>query len=942
MKRMLVNATQPEELRLALVDGQRIYDLDIEHPGRRSRKANLYKGKITRVEPSLEACFVDYGSQRHGFLPLKEISRQYFKEGVDLREKKSIKDLVAEGTEVLIQVEKEERGNKGAALTTFISLAGRFLVLMPNNPRAGGVSRRIDGADRNELRDAMKDLQAPNGMGVIARTAGVGRTAEELQWDLDYLIQLWHAIETASADKKAPLLVYEESRLIIRALRDYYNPDVGEILVDDPTVYEQAREFMEQVMPNNLPKLKFYQDETPLFSRFQIEGQIQSAFQREVQLPSGGSIVIDVTEALTAIDINSARATKGADIEETATNTNLEAADEIARQLRIRDTGGLVVVDFIDMHSNRNQRAVEERLRDAVRMDRARIQIGKISRFGLLELSRQRLRPSLGESAHVICPRCSGQGNIRSVESLSLSVLRLMEEESMKENTGQVICQLPVPAATFLLNEKRQMLAEVEARCGVGLLIVPNEQLETPHFIIDRKRDGEVLDGPKSRSYRLEKTEISDVETPIGGPAKTNPANVEQAVVQSIKPKAPKPEGKKATAGASLIAGLVSFFKNLLGLGDNKKKAAKGKNAKGRNRSNNNNRRRNQQGRGRDQRGSQNANRGQRGAKGRGNNQGDNQKRNDNRRTKDAKNQGAKKDQASENNAQKQERKQDRNDNRRNQTRNGGKARNDRNQVDASADNKDQGERKPRNRNQRGNAEKPEAQVDKEAVEAQVAATEQAAAETGNGPAADTQEGDGGSNQQRARRSRRGGRRRRRPADGQTDAGNADVNGNIAGPEAAASDVDGNTVAKASQQKEPQQKESAQQDLVIEVPAAKAEKSAEKKPVEKKPKTASESTAKLESDTDSKAVKQPKPQATPQSELKASEKPAEKAQAELSKAEAPKTEVKAEAKPEIKQPAQATPAKAEPVAEKPKAKPELEVKPEASKPKEPPRQPFFE
>jgi ribonuclease E len=911
MKRMLVNATQPEELRLALVDGQRIYDLDIEHPGRRSRKANLYKGKITRVEPSLEACFVDYGSQRHGFLPLKEISRQYFKEGVDLREKKSIKDLVAEGTEVLVQVEKEERGNKGAALTTFVSLAGRFLVLMPNNPRAGGVSRRIDGADRNELRDAMKDLQAPNGMGVIARTAGVGRTAEELQWDLDYLIQLWHAIETASADKKAPFLVYEESRLIVRALRDYYNPDVGEILVDDQVVYDQAREFMEQVMPNNLPKLKFYQDETPLFSRFQIEGQIQSAFQREVQLPSGGSIVIDVTEALTAIDINSARATKGADIEETATNTNLEAADEIARQLRIRDTGGLVVVDFIDMHSNRNQRAVEERLRDAVRMDRARIQIGKISRFGLLELSRQRLRPSLGESAHVICPRCSGQGNIRSVESLSLSVLRLMEEESMKENTGQVICQLPVPAATFLLNEKRQMLAEVEARCGVGLLIVPNEQLETPHFIIDRKRDGEVLEGPKSRSYRLEKTEISDVETPIGGPAKTNPANVEQAAVQSIKPQAPKPEGKKAVAGAGLIAGLLTFFKNLFGLGEDKKKTKKNKSSNSRSR--NNSRRRSQSSRGRDQRGSQNSRRGQRSSQSRSNNSSSssNAKRStDNRRSKDSRPQTAKKDQAADANAQKQER----SDSRRSQSRStSSKARTDRSKAEST------GSQATGNKSRSGNSQRTEADANKpvapkaENAAAETAANSKAQSQTnsGNGPATEASD-ENAQNQQRARRSRRGGRRRRRPAEGQAEAGQTEVNGNVAAPESKPSaDADGNKAAPA------------QKELVIEVPVA-ADKPAAEKPRSAAPKS------------DKPATKSEKASAVEKGEKAAKPAP---------KADEPKTPAQAEKPQAAKQTAEpSVPAKPEAAAEKPKPKAQAESKEPAAaaKPKEPPRQPFFE
>lgn len=909
MKRMLVNATQPEELRLALVDGQRIYDLDIEHPGRRSRKANLYKGKITRVEPSLEACFVDYGSQRHGFLPLKEISRQYFKEGVDLRDKPSIKDLVEEGTEVLVQVEKEERGNKGAALTTFVSLAGRFLVLMPNNPRAGGVSRRIDGSDRNELRDAMKDLQAPNGMGVIARTAGVGRTAEELQWDLDYLIQLWHAIETAAEAKKAPFLVYEESRLIVRALRDYYNPDVGEILVDDPTVYEQAREFMEQVMPNNLPKLKFYQDETPLFSRFQIEGQIQSAFQREVQLPSGGSIVIDVTEALTAIDINSARATKGADIEETATNTNLEAAEEIARQLRIRDTGGLVVVDFIDMHSNRNQRAVEERLRDSVRMDRARIQIGKISRFGLLELSRQRLRPSLGESAHVICPRCSGQGNIRSVESLSLSVLRLMEEESMKENTGQVICQLPVPAATFLLNEKRQMLAEVEARCGVGLLIVPNEQLETPHFIIDRKREGEVLDGPKARSYRLEKTDISDAETPIGGPAKTNPAEVEKAAVQSIKPVAPKPEGKKPAAGPSLISSLLTMIKNLLGLGDDKKKA-KGKKGNTRGRNQNNRRGKGQQ------------TRGQRGQRNNQNRQGQaGQKRNDDRRGKA----GANKKDAAPRKA-----KDDKKASNSNEGANP-KARN--NQKDAA-----QNERKPRNRNQqRTNDKKPTTNESTAAKETTDSASVSAKATEAPRPDANNDD-ENGPNQQRARRSRRGGRRRRRPADG---ADNQEMTHNSSAENAGSNDEAKSSESAPAPAKD-QTKEAKtpgnaapQEDIVIQIPASKDNKPADKADTKPKAKAASSETTETVKPEASKADKAA-PEAKP-----AGDKP--------KKPRKPKQESANKAEPKVEKPAAqlATDATAGTAEGKSHDKPkqtstEATPAPVQAPAKEAPRQPFFE
>ncbi len=502
MKRMLFNATQPEELRLALVDGQRLYDLDIESSTHEQKKSNIYKGRITRVEPSLEAAFVDYGAERHGFLPLKEISRSYFDPNVEISGRVNIKEAVKEGTEVIVQVDKEERGNKGAALTTFISLAGRYLVLMPNNPRAGGVSRRIEGSDRAELRDAMSQLEIPQDMGVIVRTAGVGKSAEELQWDLDYLVQVWTAIEGAAADRKAPFLVYQESNVVIRAIRDYLRKDISEILIDDEKVYQHAKEFMEKVMPQNLGKLKLYQDRVPLFTRYQIESQIESAFQREVRLPSGGSIVIDHTEALISIDINSARATKGSDIEETALNTNLEAADEIARQLRLRDLGGLVVIDFIDMSPARNQRAVENQLRDALKMDRARVQVGRISRFGLLEMSRQRLRPSLGESSQIVCPRCSGHGTIRGIESLALSVLRVIEEDAMKEKTGQIRAQLPVEVATFLLNEKRAVIAEIEARQNISVILVPNQHLQTPHYELQRVRIDNIEPQPQA-SYEM-------------------------------------------------------------------------------------------------------------------------------------------------------------------------------------------------------------------------------------------------------------------------------------------------------------------------------------------------------------------------------------------------------------------------------------------------------
>ncbi len=499
MKRMLINATQPEELRVAMVDGQLLYDLDIETPTREQKKSNIYKGIITRVEPSLEAAFVDYGADRHGFLPFKEISPAYCT-GPD-GERLSPRQALREKAEVVVQVDKEERGNKGAALTTYISLAGRYLVLMPNNPRAGGVSRRIEGPDRAEIREILRNLEVPDGMGLIVRTAGVGRNQEELQWDLDYLLKLNDAIQKSSAERSGPFLIYQESDVIIRALRDYLRADISEVLVDDEEVFLKGRDFIDQVMPYNRQKLKLYQDPVPLFSRYQIESQIESAFQREVRLPSGGAIAIDHTEALISIDINSSRATKGADIEETALNTNLEAADEIARQLRLRDLGGLIVVDFIDMGPPKNQRLVENQLREAVKNDRARVQIGRISRFGLLEMSRQRLRSSLGEAHQEICSRCGGQGTVRSVESLALSVLRIIEEEAMKEKTGKVLAQLPVDVATFLLNEKRGAIADLEERHNVHILLIPNRGLETPHYEIRRVRSDDT--SLEATSYEL-------------------------------------------------------------------------------------------------------------------------------------------------------------------------------------------------------------------------------------------------------------------------------------------------------------------------------------------------------------------------------------------------------------------------------------------------------
>ena len=539
MKRMLFNATHAEQLRVAIVDGQKLLDLDIETSGREQRKSNIYKGVVTRVEPSLEACFVDYGEERHGFLPYKEISRQYFKAGVDIGRAR-INEVISEGQELIVQVEKEERGSKGAALTTFISLAGRYLVLMPNNPRGGGVSRRVEGEDRQELREAIDQLDLPSGMSVIARTAGIGRAVEELQWDLKYLLQLWKAITDAVEHVKAPELIYLESSLVIRAIRDYFNPDIGEILIDTEDVFEQAKTFVDLVMPDVAPRVKRYKDDVPLFSRFQIEHQIETAHSRTVSLPSGGAIVIDHTEALVAIDVNSAQATRGADIEETATRTNLEAADEVARQLRLRDLGGLIVIDFIDMEEGRNQRAVEQRLKDGLHYDRARVQMGKISRFGLMELSRQRLRPALSEGSHVTCPRCNGVGQVRDTESSALHILRILQEEAMKESTAAVHAQVPVDVATYLLNEKRADIAKLEARLRVSIVLIPNKFLETPHYSIERLRhDDERLDLAKASYDRVTAPPAEEAYTPA---TPFEPRNRRQtAVVKGIVPETPAP-----------------------------------------------------------------------------------------------------------------------------------------------------------------------------------------------------------------------------------------------------------------------------------------------------------------------------------------------------------------------------------------------------------------
>jgi len=553
MKRMLINATQQEELRVALVDGQRLYDLDIESPGHEQKKANIYKGKITRIEPSLEAAFVDYGAERHGFLPLKEIAREYFPSNYNAHGRPNIKDVLREGQEVIVQIDKEERGNKGAALTTFISLAGSYLVLMPNNPRAGGISRRIEGDDRTELKEALASLELPDGMGLIVRTAGVGKSAEALQWDLGFRLKHWEAIQKAAESRPAPFLIHQESNVIVRAFRDYLRQDIGEILIDNPKVLELARQHIAALgRPDFTSKIKLYTGEIPLFSHYQIESQIESAFQREVRLPSGGSIVIDSTEALTAIDINSARATRGGDIEETAFNTNLEAADEIARQLRLRDLGGLIVIDFIDMTPVRHQRAVENRLREAVRQDRARIQISHISRFGLLEMSRQRLSPSLGESSHHVCPRCSGTGTVRDNESLSLSILRLIEEEALKENTKEVHAIVPVPVASYLLNEKRAAVSAIEARLsGVRCVIVPNDQMQTPHYSVLRVRKGEET---STLSYMLPKLHEEAMALPSEEEYAERKLPEQPALAAFVMPEAPPAPAQESTVAKPAAA----------------------------------------------------------------------------------------------------------------------------------------------------------------------------------------------------------------------------------------------------------------------------------------------------------------------------------------------------------------------------------------------------
>lgn len=604
MKRMLFNATQQEELRVAIVNGQKLIDIDIETTGRELRKSNIYKGVITRIEPSLEACFVNYGEERHGFLPFKEVARTYFKEGIDVRNA-SIKDALREGQEIIVQVEKEERGNKGAALTSFISLAGRYLVLMPNNPRGGGVSRRVEGEDRQELRETMDKLDLPAGMSVIARTAGIGRNVDELQWDLNYLMQLWRAIDGAGKSAQGAFLIYQESSLVIRAIRDYFQPDIGEILIDTDDIYEQAQQFMSHVMPDMVHRVKRYSDDVPLFSRFQIEHQIETAYSRTVPLPSGGAIVIDHTEALVSVDVNSARATRGGDIETTAFNTNCEAAEEVARQLRLRDLGGLIVIDFIDMENTKNQREVETRLKDALRFDRARVQMGKISRFGLMELSRQRLRPSLSEGSHVTCPRCNGTGHIRDTESSALQVLRIIQEEAMKENSAAIHVQVPVDVAAFLLNEKRGEILKIETRHRVTAILIPNKHLETPHYKLDRLKH----DDPRLEEAHVSYAMAEQADTDIGynKRQKDDVKPRQEAMVKSITPdtapiveRKPAPVANTAATSGGLFAGIAKFFSSLFGASEEKVPAVEDKPKHGRDKQGDRNRQRNRGRNGRD------------------------------------------------------------------------------------------------------------------------------------------------------------------------------------------------------------------------------------------------------------------------------------------------------------------------------------------------------
>jgi len=939
MKRILINALQKEETRVAMVDGQQLYDLDIEVSSREQKKASIYKGTITRVEPSLEAAFVDYGAERHGFLPFKEISRTYFTdEARNASGRPDIRSAVKEGQQVIVQVDKEERGNKGAALTTFLSLAGRYLVLMPNNPRAGGVSRRIEGDDRKEIREAMSGLDIPQGMGLIVRTAGVGRATEELQWDMDYQVQVWNAIEKAAAERSAPFLIYQESNVIIRALRDYFREDIGEILIDNPEVYKTAEDFIQQVMPNSQRKLKLYQDSIPLFNRYQIEGQIESAFQREVNLPSGGAIVIDHTEALISIDINSARATKGSDIEETATNTNLEAADEIARQLRLRDLGGLVVIDFIDMMANKNQRAVENRLRDALKMDRARVQIGRISRFGLLEMSRQRLRPSLGEATQNVCPQCNGYGTIRNIESLSLSLLRIAEEEALKEHTGRVIIQVPVEVSTYIFNEKRKVLIEIESRTGVEVSFIANKSMILPHYEVTRVRKSEAGAYEGQTSYKLaqenEQVYVPDRDT-------SGAVEAEKPAVRSITPAQPAPVvERKEEKQPGLLSRIIKAL-----FGESETQEEKKKSQQKRQRSD----RGSDRNRGRGRRGrndSRSRNRGQKQDSAQQQSRQSSRQQAEGRDSQDKRGTEKRSDnRQARQDSRKQGRGQDRNKQKRDQQ---SKDQQPRDQQTRDQQPRDQQPRDQKSRDQKGTAQQSKAkQADRSAQQSnQDASAVKSQPEQQAG--VEQKERQGGRRGNRRGRGRRGGSRNENRADNQQltattedKAANVQADASTSAPKAIAAEQTGSQVkpqqtgqSPATSQQQPAQQKQASGESAKQPDALQAKPAEAAKPVVK-PAESNEAVA--DKVATEKSV-QPKTEKKPErSQEKNREKPQEKTQ-EKPQAPAAKAETKTQAPSPAKQEVKPLPkAKPQPKVETPAAAPKpwefnSSNKPAASKP----------
>jgi len=863
MKRMLINATHAEELRVALVDGQRLYDLDIENRNREQKKANIYKGKITRIEPSLEAAFVDYGAERHGFLPLKEISRQYFiKQPNEIQGRINIKDVVKEGTEVIVQVDKEERGNKGAALTTFISLAGRYLVLMPNNPRAGGISRRIEGDERSQLKEAISQLEIPSGMGIIVRTAGIGRSPEELQWDLSRLIQIWESIQEESDKTSAPHFLFQESNVIIRAVRDYLRDDIGEVIVDNPPEFELAKAFVGMMMPNFQHKVKSYDESIPLFNRYQIESQIESAYQREVKLPSGGSIVIDVTEAMISIDINSSRATKGGDIEETALQTNLEAADEIARQLRIRDIGGLIVIDFIDMNAVRNQKEVENRLQAALESDRARVQTSRISRFGLLEMSRQRLRPSLGETSGKVCPRCSGQGTIRDTRSIALGILRLVEDEAQKERSAEIRAIAPVSVATFLLNEKRNDIRDIEKRNNIRVVVTPSTEMVTPHFEVQRLRDDDEL--LEETSYKITvntEEESSDSNANGNKPSNTTTNTTPAPAVQQIIPSTPAPEApKKQEPG--IFSKIFDFLFGGAEKEEEKKKQDNKKRGGGNNRQRQNNR-------------------------GRNDNRRDNRNRNDNRRDNRGRN-----DNRRRNNDDRNRDDRDNQDNRGNRQRKSDNNQRDNNQRD---NNKQQNNKRRDRDNQdnRGNKQRNNRQQDNRQKDRNENQGKQQQQGRGEGEEKSQEQRQRRGNQGRQRSNPRSNRNRSDQAPQQQPSAQNEAQQQQQQQQQQQSNVKSEAPAQQAKQPKPQPQQDLQtfetpgfvpvadlaaQEQQTPAPAAAKPEAApapEKKPASEAPKAQDTAPQQAAQQAPAPAAPVAKPAEAPQTEKKAAEKPAE-------------------------------------------------------------------